>query len=190
MVRNKNQCEDQVMKIASDNKYCNVKQRTLNTDIMKFIYPSLSQEVFDTLSPRLKVCTKMYIYSKKKQRENDTQIQDEKCANIIEPTNDIENTDINDTEVMHQNNIINDDIIDNLTEMISDSMNELLNTELFETKSISTQSIEKVHKETGWRKSYNDIKELSRIKRMKKICTLILAAGVSHNDLNEKKHLT
>ena len=81
---------------------------------MKLIYYFLSQELFDTLSPRLKVCTKMFMYYLEKQKKHDTQIQDEKCANIIEPTNDIENTDINDTEVIHQNNIINDDIIDNL----------------------------------------------------------------------------
>ena len=127
----------------------------------------------------------------KKQRENDTEIQDDKCGNIIEPTNDIENTDINDTEVMHQNNIINDDIIDHPTKMTSDSMNKSLNAKLFETNSIYTQSILEVHRQTGWIKSYNDIKERSRIKRMKKICTLILTAAVSHNDLNEKKkHFT
>ena len=53
------------MKTASNHKCCSVRQRTLDKDIMKLIYPSLSQEVFDTLSPRLKFCTKMYIYSKK-----------------------------------------------------------------------------------------------------------------------------
>ena len=53
------------MKISSNHKCSTVRQRTLDKDIMKLIYPSLSQEVFDTLSPRLKVCTKMYIYSKK-----------------------------------------------------------------------------------------------------------------------------
>ena len=51
----------------------------------------------------------------RKKREHDTKIQDEKCGNIIGPKKKIENTDINDTEVMHQNNIINDDIIDNPT---------------------------------------------------------------------------
>ena len=158
---------------------------------MKLIYTSLSQEVFDTLSPRLKVCTKIYIHCLEKQRENDTEIKDDKFGNIIEPTNDIENTDINNTEVMHQNNIINDDIIDHPTKMTSESMNKLLNTEIFETNSISTQSILEVHRQTGWRKSYNDIKGQSRIKRMNKICTLIFEAAVSHNNLNEKKlHFT
>ena len=74
-------------------------------------------------------------------KEHNTLIQDERCDNIIQPTNDIENTDVNDTEVMHKNNIINDDIIDKSTEITSDSIHELLKTELFETKSISTQSI-------------------------------------------------
>ena len=75
--------------------------------------------------------------------------------------------------------------------MISESTNELLNTELFETKSISTQSIKEVHNENRWRKSYNDIQGRSRIKRMNKICTLILAAAISHDDLIGKKlHFT
>ena len=87
---------------------------------------------------------------------------------------------------MHQNNIINDDIIDHPTKITSDLINKLLNSEVFETNSISTQIILEVHRQTGWRKSYNDIKEISRIRRMNKICTLILAAAVSHNDLNEK----
>ena len=47
-------------------------KKTLDKYIMNLIYPSLSQEVFDTLSSRLKVCTKMYMYSFEKQRENDT----------------------------------------------------------------------------------------------------------------------
>ena len=44
-------------------------------------------------------------------------IQDNNCVNIIAPTNDIENTDINDTEVIKQNIIINDDIIDHTMNM-------------------------------------------------------------------------
>ena len=59
---------------------------------------------------------------------------------------------------MDQNNIINDDIIDHTTNMTSDSMNQLLNTKLFETNSISTQSVQEVHTQNGWRKSYNEIK--------------------------------
>ena len=61
-----------------------------------------------------------------------------------------------------------------------------MKTEVFETKSISTQSIEQVFSKNGWRKSYTDIQERSRIKRMNQICTLILAEAVSHHDFNGK----
>ena len=54
------------MKIAPNHKCCNVRQKTVDKDIMKLIYPSLSQETLYTLSPKLKVFTKMYMYSLKK----------------------------------------------------------------------------------------------------------------------------
>jgi hypothetical protein len=115
------------------------------------VYPSLSQEVFDTLSPKLQVCTTILLDCKRQETKHNTLIQDEICDNIIEPTNDIKNTDINDTEVMHQNNIINDDIIANSIEITSDSIHDLLKHDLFETKIISTQSIEQVFNKNGWR---------------------------------------
>ena len=118
---------------------------------MKLMFP-LSQEVFDTLPPRLQVCTKMYMYSNKIQTEHDTVIKDDNCGNIIAPTNDIENPDINDTEVINPNNIINDDIIDHTMNMTQDSMFKLFDTELFETNIISTKSIQEEHRQTDWRK--------------------------------------
>ena len=66
-----------------------------------------------------------YWYSKKIQTEHDTEIQDDNCGNIIAPTNDIENPDINDTEVINQHNIINDVIIDHTMNMTPDSMVQL-----------------------------------------------------------------
>ena len=71
-------------------------------------------------------------------------IQDESCDNIIEPTKDIKHTDVNDTELMHENNIINDDIIDNSTQKTSDSRHDVLNHDLFEKTSISTNNIKQV----------------------------------------------
>ena len=50
----------------------------------------------------------------------------------------LKHTDINDTEVINQNNIINDDIIDHTMNMTPDSIILLFDTELFETNSIST----------------------------------------------------
>ena len=41
--------------------------------------------------------------------------------------------------------------------MTPDSIIQLFDTELFETNSISTQSIQEEHSRTGWRKSYNDL---------------------------------
>ena len=95
----------------------------------------------------------MYIYSNKIQTEHDTVIQDENCGNIIAPKNDIETPDINDTEVINQNNIINDDIINHTMNMTPDSMIKLFNTEIFETNSILTKSIQEVHRQNSWRKS-------------------------------------
>ena len=174
------------MNIDPKHEYCKGRKRTLDKNIIKFMYPSLSQEVFDTLSPKLQVCTDMYMDCNTKQKEHNALSQDENYHNIIQATNAIANNDINDTEVMHQKNIINDDIIANSTEITSDSIQELLKTEVFETKSISTQSIEQVFSKNGWRKSYTDIQERSRIKRMNQICTLILAAAVSVHDFNGK----
>ena len=77
-------------------------------------------------------CTWIVLQNKK----HNALIQDETCDNIIEPTNDIENTDVNDTELMHQNNIINDDVIDNSTNITSDSRHDVLKHDLFETTSI------------------------------------------------------
>ena len=78
----------------------------------------------------------MYLNCTTKQKEHNALIQDEKCDNIIEPTNDIENTDVNDTELMHQNNIINDDVINNSTKITSDSRHDALKHDIFETTSI------------------------------------------------------
>ena len=87
---------------------------------------------------------------------------------------------------MHQNNIINDDVIDNSTQITSDSRHDALKHDLFETTSISTKIIEELFLKNGWRKSYTDIQELSRIKRMNQICTLVLAAAVSQHNFNGK----
>ena len=138
------------MNIDPNHKCCKGKTRPLDKNLIKFMYPSLSQEVFDTLSPKLQVCTDMYMDCNTKEKEHNALIQDEKYHNIIQATNDIANNDINDTEVMHQKNIINDDIIANSTEITSDSIHELLNTEVFEAKCISTQSIEQLFSKNGW----------------------------------------
>ena len=103
------------------------KERTLQKDIMKLMFP-LSQEVYDALPPTLQLCTKMYIYAKKTQTAHDTVIEDDSIGNNIKPTNHIENPDINDPEVIHQNNMINDDIIDHTTKMTHDSMFKLFDT--------------------------------------------------------------
>ena len=118
------------MKFTSDHKCCSFRQRTLDKDIMKFMY-SLSKEVFYTLPPRLKLFTEIYMYCNKIKKEHDTVIQDDNCGNIIAPTNYIEKTDIDDTEVINKNLIINDDIIDNTMNMTPDSKIQLLDTELF-----------------------------------------------------------
>ena len=56
------------MNIDQNNACCTVKKITQDKNSMKFMYPSLSQELFDTLSPNLKLCTKIYMdcYKKKK----------------------------------------------------------------------------------------------------------------------------
>ena len=59
------------MRFASNHKFCSVRQITLHKGIMKLMFP-FSQELFDTLPPRLQVCTKMYMYSNKIQTEHDT----------------------------------------------------------------------------------------------------------------------
>ena len=61
-----------------------------------------------------------------------------------------------------------------------------MNHDLFETTSISTQNIQEIFQKNCWRKSYTDIQERSRIKRMNQICTLILAAAVDVHDFNVK----
>ena len=141
-------CEE----FASNHKCCSVRQRALNKDIIKLMF-SLSQELYDSLPPTLQVCTKMYMYDKKKQTEHDTLIEDYNFGNNILPTNCIENTDINDPEVINKNNIINDDVINHTTNITQDSMFKLLDNELFETNSISTQNIQEEHRQTGWIKS-------------------------------------
>ena len=112
------------MKFASNYKCCSVRQRTLHKDIMNLIFP-LSQELYDTLPTTLQVCNKMYMYANKTQTAHDTVIEDDSIGNNITPTNHIENPDINDPEVIHQNNMINDDIIDHTTKMTQDSMFKL-----------------------------------------------------------------
>ena len=126
MVCKKN-CEEQLMKFASNHKCCSVRRRTLQKDIMKLIFP-LSQELYSALPPTLQVCTKMYMCAKKTQTAHDTVIEDDSIGNNITPTNHIENPDINDPEVINQNNMINDDIIDHTTKMTQDSMFKLFET--------------------------------------------------------------
>ena len=63
-------------------------------------------------------------------------------------------------------------------------MIQLFDTELFETNSISIQSIQELHRQNSWIKSYNELKGRSRFKRMNQICTLILETVFSRNDLN------
>ena len=72
-------CEEQVINIHLKHECCKGRKRTLDKNIMKFMYPSLSQEVFDTLSPKIQVCTDIYMDCNKK-KEHNALIQDE---NII-----------------------------------------------------------------------------------------------------------
>ena len=59
-------CEEQVMNIDRTHECCKGRKRTIPKDFIKFMYPSLSKEVFDTLSPKLQVCTDIFIFCKKK----------------------------------------------------------------------------------------------------------------------------
>ena len=54
------------MNIDPKHECCKGRKRTLDKNFIKFMYPSLSQEVFDTLSTKLQVCTIMFMYCKKK----------------------------------------------------------------------------------------------------------------------------
>ena len=61
-------CEEQMMKIHPKNNSCKGNSRTIPKNVIKFMYPSLSQELFDTLSPNLKVCAKTYLDCTQKQK--------------------------------------------------------------------------------------------------------------------------
>ena len=102
------------MKFASNQKCCSVKRRTLQK-LFNEVNFSLSQEVYDALPHIIQLCTNMYMYSKKPQTVHDTVIEDDSIGNNVTPTNNIENSHINDPEVINKNCIINDDIIDHDT---------------------------------------------------------------------------
>ena len=65
-----------MIKIHPKNHICKGNSRTIPKKIIKFMYPSLSQEVFDRLSPKLQVCTDIFIYFKTKEKEHNALIQD------------------------------------------------------------------------------------------------------------------
>ena len=174
------------MKLYPTNHICTGKTKNVKKIFIKYLYPSIPQEVFDTLPPDIKLCESTYLQCTKIKTKDHAEKQDESCHNDIEPTNEIKHTDVYDTELMCGKKKINDDSIDKSIKATSNSRQDVLNHDLFETTSISTQNIQEIFQKNCWRKSYTDIEERSIIKRMNQICTLILAAAVDVHDFNVK----
>ena len=93
-------CEEKIMKLHSTNHLCTGKTKNVKKDLIKHLYPSIPQELFDTLPTSIKLFESTYLQCHNIKTKHHAEKQDELCHNDIEPTNDIKHTDVNDTELM------------------------------------------------------------------------------------------